>query len=117
PHPYLSSRYRMNNYVYSFGCSKACYTAIVLNQNPIFKGMLLLSPILNIEAVKNLSLPENNLCYIYSGNKEENGLCLQNTEALKQILPNAIISIDENQEHSETAWKQKVLEALSYLVL
>ncbi|MDE7095615.1 MAG: hypothetical protein K2O23_03920, partial [Anaeroplasmataceae bacterium] len=25
-HPYLSSRYRMNNYVYSFGCSKACYT-------------------------------------------------------------------------------------------
>ncbi|MDE7213463.1 MAG: hypothetical protein K2N42_02675 [Anaeroplasmataceae bacterium] len=116
-HPYLSSRYRMNNYVYSFGCSKACYTAMVLNQNPIFKGMLLLSPIVDLEAVKNLSLPENNLCYIYSGDKEEKGLCLKNLEALKQILPNAIISTDDNQEHSETAWKQKVLEALSYLVL
>lgn len=116
-HPYLLGRYRINNYVYSFGCSKACYTAIVLNQSEIFKGMILLSPVVNLEAVKALSIPENNLCYIYSGKAEESGACLKNTELLKEIFPNAIISINDNKEHSEAAWKLKVLEALSYLVL
>ncbi|MDE5547130.1 MAG: hypothetical protein K2M84_02250 [Anaeroplasmataceae bacterium] len=116
-HPYLSGRYRMNNYIYSFGCSKACYTAIALNQSDIFKGMILLSPVVNLDAVKALSIPENNLCYIYSGKAEENGTCSKNTELLKEIFPNAIIHMDDNKEHSEVAWKLKISDALSYLVL
>ena len=116
-HPYLSSRYRMNAYIYSFACSKACYTAIALNQSEIFKGMVLLSPVLNIEAVNTLSLPDNNLCYIYTGKNEEKGSCLKNAYALKDLLPNANLVIDDNKEHSELAWKSKVLDALNYLVL
>ncbi|MDE6047513.1 MAG: hypothetical protein K2M08_02415 [Anaeroplasmataceae bacterium] len=116
-HPYLSGRYRMNNYIYSFGCSKACYTAIALNQSEIFKGMILLSPMINPDAVKALAIPENNLCYIYSGKLEENGLCLKHTEFLKEFFPNAIINTDENKEHSEAAWKLKIFDAFSYLVL
>lgn len=116
-HPYLSSRYRMNNYVYSFGCSKACYTAIALNQSEIFKGMILLSPIINIDMIKDLSIQKNNLCYIYSGKLEENGACLQNVNLLKEVFPNAILVTDDNEEHSEAVWKSKALEALNYLVL
>lgn len=116
-HPYLESRYRMNHYVYSFGCSKACYTAIVLNQSDIFKGMVLLSPILNPDDVKDLSIPKENLCFIYTGKLEEKGLCLKTVEHLKEYFPNAYLRIDDNQEHNETAWKSKVLDALNYLVL
>ncbi|MDE5855883.1 MAG: hypothetical protein K2H06_02440 [Anaeroplasmataceae bacterium] len=116
-HPYLSGRYRMNNYVYSFGCSKACYTAIALNQSEIFKGMILLSPILNIDLVKELSIQESNLCYIYSGKLEERGACVHNANLLKEIFTNAKIVTDDNDEHSEVAWKSKALDALNYLVL
>ena len=116
-HPYLSGRYRMNNYVYSFGCSKACYTAIALNQSEIFKGMILLSPILNVDLVKELSIQENNLCYIYSGKLEERGTCVHNANLLKEIFTNAKIVTDDNDEHSEVAWKSKALDALNYLVL
>ncbi|MCM1130670.1 MAG: esterase family protein [Roseburia sp.] len=116
-HPYLSSRYRINDYVYSFGCSEACYTAITLNQSEIFKGMILLSPILNMDLVRDLSIQENNLCYIYSGKSEENGVCFHNTNSLKEIFTNAKIVTDENAQHNEAAWKSKVLDALNYLVL
>lgn len=116
-HPYLSSRYRMNKYVYSFSCSKACYTALVLNQNEIFKGMILLSPILNEDQIKLLSIQKNNLCYIYAGKTEENGICLKNLELLKEISPNAYVVIGDSKEHSEASWKEKTLEALNYLVL
>lgn len=116
-HPYLSGRYRMNNYVYSFACSKACYTALVLNQNEVFKGMILFSPLINIENVKALTIQENNLCYICTGRTEENGTCLKNTEELKLLLPNAHIEIENFKEHSEVSWRSKVLDALRYLVL
>ena len=88
-----------------------------MNQSDIFKGMVLLSPVLNIEAVKALAFPENHLCYIYTGKNEEQGSCLKNVYALKELLPNANLVIDDNEVHNELAWKTKVLDALNYLVL
>ncbi|MDE7263621.1 MAG: hypothetical protein K2N64_03050 [Anaeroplasmataceae bacterium] len=116
-HPYLASRYRMNSYIYSFACSKACLTAITLNQNELFKGMILISPLLPLETISSLSIENNNLIYIYTGNQEMNKKCLETATALANQFSNAKLVIDDNDEHNEQAWKDKIFDALNYLVL
>ena len=44
-HPYLMNRYRMNKYIYSFGCGIASLTALTLGFSNLFKGAVLLSPV------------------------------------------------------------------------
>lgn len=116
-HPYLCQRYRMNNYVYCCCCSTASYTGLLLNQNDIFKGIILFSPIISDDNLKNIINKENNLYYIYSGKNEENTKCLNTVYKLKNILPNAYINLDDNSIHNESYWKSKLYDALSYLVL
>ncbi len=116
-HPYLKTRYRMNQYIYAFACSKASYTALLLNENYIFKGFILISPDINTEKIKEIQLPKNNLAYIAVGSREQNGLCLSNALALKEHNPDIFIQEFDNQEHTEAAWKTQIYDALSYLVL
>ena len=116
-HPYLSSRYRMNNYIYSFACSTACYTALALAQSEIFKGVLLISPIVDIAKIQALAIQPNILSYIDVSNTEENGSCLQSAHSIQTILPDTKVVLDERTEHTEAAWKTRVFDALSYLVL
>lgn len=116
-HPYVSSRYRMNHYVYAFACSDACYTALALMQSEIFKGVILLSPLVNQDSIKILSLQPNILSYIAVGKQEKDGICLQNAYEIKSLLPNSQLVIDNQIEHNESIWKNKVFDALNYLVL
>lgn len=116
-HPYLAQRYRMNGYVYCCCCSLASYTGLLLNQNDIFKGVILFSPIISSNNLENIYNTENNLCYIYSGKNEENNECLNTVYKIKKILPNAYINLDDNSIHNEGYWKSKLYDALSYLVL
>ena len=116
-HPYLSSRYRMNQYIYSVACSTAAYTALVLAQNEIFKGIILFSPLITESNLKSVSIQSNILSYIDAGSTEENGNCLQSTYAIKEKLPNTKVVVDDRNEHNESQWKSRVYDALDYLVL
>ncbi|MDE6947886.1 MAG: hypothetical protein K2P14_11935 [Anaeroplasmataceae bacterium] len=116
-HPYLSSRYRMNHYIYALGCAKACYTALLLNQNELFKGALLFAPEFEMDKVNEISLPNSNLCYIYVGKQELDGLCLSNATYLKNRFSDVELQFDENKIHNEEAWRPHLLSALNYLVL
>lgn len=116
-HPYLVSRYRMNSYIYSFGCSSACYTALLLLKEEIFKGAILLSPLGDLEKMVQLELHPNSLIYIYAGENEMEGNCAKLAHMLKEKHMEACLELDENQEHNEKGWQHKVLDALNYLVL
>ncbi|MBD5390728.1 hypothetical protein HDR67_01840, partial [bacterium] len=116
-HPYLSSRYRMNPYIYAFACSDACFTALALLQKELFKGVVLLSPLVNVDLLQTLTFQQNILSYISVGNQEMEGTCLKHAYAIKELLPNTNLVIDDQKEHSEQGWKSKVFDALSYLVL
>ena len=63
-HPYLLTRYRINNYVYSFGCSLAALNALAVNESDIFKGAILLSPEGDIDKITKLKLSNDKLYYI-----------------------------------------------------
>ncbi len=116
-HPYLSQRYRMNNYVYCCCSSIASYTGLLLNQSDIFKGIIIFSPIISDDNINNIINNKNNLCYIYSGKNEKENKCLNTVYKLKNILPNACINLDDNSIHNESHWKTKLYDALSYLIL
>ena len=116
-HPYLSSRYRMNNYIYSFGCGSAALNAIAVNESDIFKGCILLSPEADFNKIKELKLSNDKLYYIYSGNKELNGWCKILANDIKRMLPSTNLVFDDNTCHDESTWKDKVYDALSYLIL
>ena len=116
-HPYLSSRYRINNYVYSFGCGLAALNALAVNQSDIFKGCILLSPEADINAIAQLKLSNDKLYYIYSGHKELNGCCKILSNNIKKILPSTFLTFDDSVIHNEESWKDKVYDALNYLIL
>ena len=116
-HPYLTTRYRINNYVYSFGCGLAALNALALNESEIFKGAILLSPEADIDMVKDLNLSNDKLYYIYTGHKELNGCCKILSNDIKKLLPSSNLVFDDNLIHNESAWKDKVYQALSYLIL
>ncbi|HRF71016.1 MAG TPA: hypothetical protein PKV66_06275, partial [Candidatus Pelethenecus sp.] len=108
---------RMNHYIYALGCAKACYTALLLNQNELFKGALLFAPEFEMDKVNEISLPNSNLCYIYVGKQELDGLCLSNATYLKNRFSDVELQFDENKIHNEEAWRPHLLSALNYLVL
>lgn len=116
-HPYLLTRYRMNSYVYCFACSQASYTALLLNQDKVVKGIILLSPVLNSDDLEQLEFPTDHLMYLYAGRNEENGTCLNTIYALHDLVPHAEIVSDDNAIHNESGWSSQVLIALNYLVL
>ena len=116
-HPYLSSRYRINNYVYSFGCAMSALNALAVNQSDTFKGAILFSPEADFDDIIKLNLPNDKLYYIYTGSKELNGCPKILTNNIKKIIPNTNVIIDDNSIHNETVWKEKVYDALNYLVL
>ena len=116
-HPYLSSRYRFNNFIYSFGCSLAALNALAVNESDIFKGCVLLSPEADIDTIKELKLSNDKLYYIYTGHKELNGCCKILTNDIKKLLPSTNVVFDDNTVHDESAWKDKVYDALDYILL
>ena len=116
-HPYLTSRYRIGNYVYSFACSLSALNALAVNESDIFKGCVLLSPEADIEMVKELNLSNDKLYYIYTGHKELNGCCKILSNDIKRLLPSVNLVCDENTTHDESAWKDKVYDALDYILL
>lgn len=116
-HPYLNSRYRINKFIYAVGAGQASYTSLLLNENDLFKGILLFSPEIEKEKIKEISLPQDHLCYIYAGTKELDGFCYHNALALKEQNPNAELILDENEIHTEQAWRSKLYDALNYIVL
>lgn len=116
-HPYLLTRYRINNYVYSFGCGLAALNALAVNESDIFKGAILLSPEADIDMIKELKLSNDKLYYIYAGNKELNGCCKILANDIKRLLPSTNLVFDDNLIHDEEAWKNKAYDALSYLIL
>jgi predicted alpha/beta superfamily hydrolase len=116
-HPYLSNRYRFSNYIYSFGCSLAALNALAVNESDIFKGCVLLSPEADIDMVKELKLSNDKLYYIYTGHKELNGCCKILSNDIKKLLTSTNLVTDDNTIHDESAWKDKVYEALDYILL
>ncbi len=116
-HPYLNSRYRINKFIYAFCTAKATYTALLLNKSDLFKGIIIFSPEIEQEKIKQMSFPQDHLCYIYTGTKELNGICYHNALALKEQNVHAELHFDENDIHSEAAWKEQVIPALNYIVL
>ncbi len=116
-HPYLTTRYRMNSYVYVLGCSTAAFTALSLAKQELFKGAILISPIVKLEEIEEIEKLNQKLLYIYAGDKELNGECKKIALELKCILKDANYCFDDNALHQEQAWKKKILEALNYLVL
>ena len=116
-HPYLTSRYRISNFVYSLGCSLASLNALAVNESDIFKGCVLLSPEADIEMIKELNLSNDKLYYIYTGHKELNGCCKILSNDIKRLLPSTNLVCDENTTHDESAWKDKVYDALDYILL
>ena len=61
--------------------------------------------------------PNSNLCYIYVGKQELDGLCLSNATYLKNRFSDVELQFDENKIHNEEAWRPHLLSALNYLVL
>lgn len=116
-HPYLLTRYRMNNYIYSFGCSLSAFNALKVNESDIFKGAILISPEADINQISELDLSNDKLYYIYTGQKELDGSCKILANGIKKILPSTTIVCDDNTIHDESAWKDKVYDALSFLIL
>lgn len=116
-HPYLQNRYRFSNYVYSFGCSLAALNALAVNQSDIFKGCVLLSPEADIDMVKQLNLSNNKLYYIYSGHNELDGCCKNISNDIKKLLASVNLVLDDNTIHNESAWKDKVFDALNYILI
>ena len=116
-HPYLSTRYRIGNYVYSFGCSLSALNALAVNESEIFKGCVLLSPEADIDMVKELNLSNDKLYYVYTGHKELNGCCKILSNDIKKLLPSVNLVCDDNTTHDESAWKDKVYEALDYILI
>lgn len=114
-HPLLSTRYRMNNYIYAFGCSKASYSALRLGYSKEFKGAVLLSPIGDF---KNIDIPTSSkLIFLYAGKKELDGLCLKNIYQIKEKNDLVHIFTNDSNIHSEESWKTILYQALSFLVL
>lgn len=116
-HPYLASRYRINNYVYSFGCALSALNVLAVNQSDIFKGAVLISPEADIYEISKLNLSNEKIYYIYAGSKEINGASKFLANNIKKILSSTFIQTDDNPIHNESYWKTKVYDALSYLVL
>lgn len=116
-HPYLNTRYRMNTYVYVLGCSEAAFTALSLAKQELFKGAILISPVLNLEKIENLGVLKDKLVYVYAGEDELNGKCKKIALELKCILKDANFVFDKNSVHQEQEWKKKLPNALNYLVL
>lgn len=116
-HPYLLTRYRMNNYIYSFSCGLSALNALRLAESDIFKGSILISPEADINHISELNLPIDKLYYIYAGKYELNGSCKILANGIKKILPSATVVSDDNNIHDESAWKEKIYEALNFLIL
>lgn len=116
-HPYLKTRYRVNNFSYAVASAKASLNAIALVANEIFKGLILLSPEIDLKKISDHRFKEDKLYYLYAGNKELDGLCKVNVLKMKTIFPTAITVFDENTIHNESSWKNQLLKALNYLVL
>ena len=108
-------RYRINNYIYAFGCSKACYTALKLGYSDEFKGAILLSPIGNFKKIQRPN--QAKLIYITAGKKELDGLTIKNVADIKQEYDLVHIVLNDNQNHDESAWKDLTYQALNYLIL
>ena len=94
-HPYLASRYRFSNYIFSFGCSLSALNVLAVNESDTFKGGVLLSPEADIDMIKKLKLSND----------------------IKKLLPSTNLVLDDNTIHDESAWKNKVYEALDYILL
>ena len=116
-HPYLTSRYRISNFVYSLGCSLASLNALAVNESDIFKGSILISPEAEINDIKKLNLSNDKLYYIYTGQNELNGGCKILSTEIKDILPTTIIVCDDNSIHNESVWKDKIFDAINYILL
>ena len=116
-HPYLLTRYRISNYVYSFGCSLAALNTLAVNESDIFKGAVILSPEADIDMVKQLNLSNDKLYFVYTGHKELNGCCKILSNDIKKLLPSTNLVVDDNTTHNESAWKNKVYEALDYILI
>ena len=114
-HPLLSTRYRMNNYVYSFGCSKASKTALTIGFSKNFKGAILISPVGNF---KNIEIQtQSKLIYIFAGKTELDGLCLKNISDIKNKYDMAQVKTFDSSIHSEQGWKNIIYTALNSLIL
>lgn len=116
-HPYLNSRYRINKFVYAVCAANATFTGLLLNENALFKGIIIFSPEIKKENLKNLTMPQDHLSYIYTGKKELDGICYHNALALKEINSSIELNIDDNEIHSEEAWRTRLFDALNFLVL
>ena len=116
-HPYINARYRINNYIYAVGCGLSALNCLALNSSEVFKGSILISPEADIEDIKCLNLPKDNLYYLYCGEKELNGCSKILAGEIKKLLPNCHIVYDNNAIHDESAWKTKIKDALNHLVL
>ena len=114
-HPFLKQRYRMNAYCYCVGCANAALNALYLSFKESFKGCILFAPEGNFESIVFPTEPK--LYYFYTGENEANGICLQNIRLLQEKNKNVHILIDQNEIHTETAWKSKLMDAFSYLIL
>ncbi len=115
-HPYLSSRYRLNSFLYVVACSTAAYTALRLIQSEAFKGMYLISPLLPT-TMEEHPFPNNKLYYIYYGENELNKKVKQTALDLKKYLPEVQIIFDQNEIHNESYWRKMLLPVLNDFVL
>lgn len=114
-HPLLQARYRMNNYIYAFGCSKACYQALRLGYSSEFKGAILLSPVGDF---KNIDKPvQTKLIFLYAGKTELDGLCLKNISHIKEKNDLVHIFTNDSTIHSEESWRTILYQALNFLIL
>ena len=114
-HPLLKTRYRMNNYIYSLGCSKASYQALKLGYSSEFKGSILLSPVGDF---KNFNKPTTSkLVFLYAGKNELDGACLKCISQIKEINDLVHVFTDDSIIHSEESWKTKLFQALNFLIL
>ena len=67
--------------------------------------------------VKELNLSNDKLYYVYTGQRELNGCCKILSNDIKKLLPSVNLVCDDNTTHNESAWKDKVYEALDYILL
>lgn len=114
-HPLLSTRYRMNNFIYSFGCSKAAKTALSLGFSKDFKGSIIISP---VGYFQNFEFPSiSKLIYLFAGKTELNGQCIKNVSDIKAKYNLANIVTFDGSIHSEECWKNIVYQAINSLIL
>lgn len=117
-HSYLSSRYRVNDYVYAFGCAKSALNILQLASKDVFKGVAVISPEGETKLFKALPKTETSkLYYFYAGELEQNGTCKMLLTQLKYLYPNAEVHFDDNKIHDENMWKKQLNSALAYFIL